>query len=169
MVCASCASRAVEDQAYTTYAVPVAAWYARHGLQLPALPPITPLQRMPRLPSGVGMLGYVERMSGSGIPVRIAVSQGLPPEVLLVVLAHELGHLWLDRHGVRLGEHLIEGTCDWLAHALASTSTAEELQWQARRIERRDDPVYGRGFKAVTRAAAGDGPDKLPAILHRLH
>jgi hypothetical protein len=160
--CGACAPTAVVDRRVAERVGEAAArWFAANGL---ALPPIDVRLReaMPSSPllPGTRMLGYTEQPGG-----RVVVAAGLPLAVLQMVLAHEFGHVLIGRAGLRLATPVEEGACDWLAHRYLGALGTAEAAVQRQRIETRDDPVYGRGFRAVSQHLGQRPPRELLALL----
>jgi hypothetical protein len=169
-VCPTCVQRGVRtDEQLQRHASRVAAWFARHRLYLDKLPTVSLADRMPKFPDGREMLGYRSLVtlfvwSSS----QVVVKRGMPPELALATLAHEFGHLWLDRNAPDLEEAATEGVCDFLAHVFAREQPSDEFQWLANRIARRLEPVYGEAVRRVLSLAEGAGPEALPRILRHL-
>jgi hypothetical protein len=164
--CGRCASRAVNDDAEAAGRFArVLGWYERKGLALPGPGlPITLRDRMPVAPDGMPMLGFTEK---SARP-QIVMQRGLSPEVFLTVAVHEIGHAWLLASKASLPELLEEGVCNWLAWHFAREMTTADALWQATRIEMRDDPLYGAGFRQVQAAGRDLEPRDLPTLITRL-
>ena len=171
--CPLCVSRAVGDQAEADrrYRV-LLGWFRLHRLELPNPPPPIELRdRMPNDCRGVGMLGFAERhsrLSGGWYTSRIVMMVGLPIEAFFTVLVHELAHVWLTHAGFDFPEKVTEGLCDWLAHAFTVQFATPDAAYQARRIENREDPIYGDGFRGFRTFAAGAGPAELPRLVRAL-
>jgi hypothetical protein len=169
--CQTCARLRVDaDGAIVTEWESAARWYRRHGLVLPRpLPPVqarSSLGASPLLP-GTRMLGYVEHRSNwfaaGGARARVIVERGLPAALLASVMAHELGHLALAEAGLTLPTPIEEGSCDWLAHRYLATLPSAEATIQQRRLETRNDEVYGAGFRWVfARLGRGDPAGLIP-------
>jgi hypothetical protein len=171
--CPACAKLRVDaDGAIIAERDAAARWYRLHGLVLPqALPPVqsrSSLGGSPLLP-GTPMLGYVERRSnwfgGTDVATHIVVERGLPAAVLASVMAHELGHLALTEAGLKLPTSIEEGSCDWLAHRYLATLATTEAVIQQRRLEQRNDKMYGAGFQWVfARLGRGDPSALIPLL-----
>lgn len=80
----------------------------------------------------------------------IAILGGLPREYLALVIAHELGHYYLNKHRFpRLPLWVEEGIAElfaylWLSHQRTAAAAA-----RIRAMERSPDPVYGTGFRGA--------------------
>ncbi|HUN41591.1 MAG TPA: hypothetical protein VMU81_14995 [Acetobacteraceae bacterium] len=169
--CSPCAASQVFDLAVGQAACGAAGqWVVRHGL---TLPPTVPLRFSSAMPAstmgpGVRMLGYAERRTGFPwlAPRSTVVLQaGLPLMMLRMVLGHELGHVALDSEHLRLPQWAEEGSCDWLAHRYLGEFADPAAAMYRRRIETRDDPVYGAGFRWVAARLAGRTPRDLVPLL----
>lgn len=87
------------------------------------------------------VLGFFVHAGGTN---TIYAELGLPRDLLLGTLAHELGHAWQAERTPRLRDPLLcEGFAEWAAHRVL---LARGLQAVAARATRRDD-VYGRGLR----------------------
>jgi hypothetical protein len=164
--CGRCAGRSVErfEEASTRFGR-LLDWFAQKDMAFSApLPGITLRDQMPLAADGMPMVGFTEKWA---VP-RLVIQRGLPAEVFLTVVVHELGHAWLARTGVKLLEPVEEGVCNWLAWHFARKLGTIESNFQAERIEARHDPIYGAGFKRVRAVAGPAQPGDLSAILHRL-
>ncbi len=161
--CSVCATSLVFDQRIAERVCAEAArWFAANGLDLQALGGVSLRESLPASPllPGTRMLGYTERPGG-----RIVLAAGLPLVVLQMVVAHELGHVMIGGAGLRLPTPVEEGACDWLAHRYLGAVGTPEALVQRQRIETRDDPVYGRGFRAVSQRLGRRPPrDLLPLL-----
>jgi hypothetical protein len=91
--------------------------------------------------AGHHVLGFFVRSHGRS---TIYVERGLPRNLLLGTLAHELGHAWqAERAPGRRDSLLAEGFAEWTAHHVL---VASGLRAVAARSTRRDD-LYGRGLR----------------------
>ena len=164
--CGRCVSRAVNDEAEASGRFArVLQWFERNGLPLPRPhPPVSLRDRMPIAAEGMPMLGFADKSKRG----EIVLQRGLSPELFLTVAVHEIGHLWLLGARAKLPEMLEEGVCNWLAWSFARELGTSDGAWQAQRIEMRDDPLYGAGFRRVLAAARDLKPRDLPALLTRL-
>lgn len=116
-------------------------------------------------------LGELQRMIGTdrGVPfgvTRTLVSSDRPPSISVTMLSglpevmfggscvHELGHAWLQLHGVRILPPVEEeGFCELLAWRHYLAVPGPEGRYHAARIERCEDPIYGVGFRRVSEIA----------------
>ncbi|MGA2124739.1 MAG: protein DA1 [Xanthobacteraceae bacterium] len=170
--CADCTRKAVTSIADAqTHFQRAVSWFARHGLQLASpLPRIELQDTLPRQ----NMLGYTEKLeTGRGwfkgatmTAPRIVMRNALPPEIFLIVAAHELGHAWLTTQGVVLSEQMEEGICTWLSHRFVRGLGTPDAGWLAQQIESQKDPLYGTGYRRFAAIAKDASPAELPRILH---
>jgi hypothetical protein len=147
-------------------------WFTANGLRLPGRIPVRLSAAMPSSSYGSGprMLGYTEQRAELSWPFgrpppTMVLLVGMPLMVLRMVAAHELGHVSLAEERLRLPRWAEEGSCDWLAHCYLGTIASPEAALQRRRIETRDDPVYGAGFRWVAARLAGRAPRELVPLL----
>lgn len=117
-------------------------------------------------PSGDGHLLGLTLTTGTGghrpDHIEILLMGGLPALVFGRVVAHEAMHAWLAQEAVRLPHIEEEGLCELAAHTWLSRRGGRlwlGLRWAT---ERRDDPIYGVGFRRVW-TASGAGPVRLRA------
>jgi hypothetical protein len=170
--CPSCSKIRVvhSDEAHARYKF-VTDWYGSEELTFPSgVPPLRLEDHMPTAPNGRPMLGFADKRffgfnAKSGKVQSISVQSGLPRFLFGVVIAHELGHVYLVQRGASLSERMEEGICDWLAHAFALRVGTDDLLWTARRIERNPDPVNGDGFRRFRALAGHSTPRELPRLL----
>ncbi len=94
----------------------------------------------------------------------IAIVRGLSPLEFQGVLAHELGHVWLAVHRLRLPLWAEEGFCELLAHRFYLDSRTPEGQRRAAEIATNPDPIYGEGFRRV---CALIGPFDLARVIRQ--
>src|SRR5205807_7413024 len=84
----------------------------------------------------------------------VAILRGLPSIVFEGTIAHELGHVWLIMQAVReWPKPDEEGFCQLLAHRYYIQLDTDDSRYQARRIERNPDAIYGDGFRRVRAVA----------------
>src|SRR5271163_2114159 len=136
--CPRCRSYAIErevdaDRRYRQ----IQDWFAGHRLILPRPPPLELSDRMSGDAGQLYQAGYVEfleRGFGAGA-LRIILRRGMPVELFLIVLVHEVSHVWLRHHYYfpDLPKTMEEGVCQWVALAFARGLATAEGQWQARR------------------------------------
>jgi hypothetical protein len=163
--CESCASRGVTalDHAMSLFEQPLG-WARRHGLDV-GNPRLVLSATMPRVDGGRPALGFVQH----GVGPTITIQSGLPAELFQIVSTHELGHVWVARAGLRLSRVTEEGACEWLAYRFACSLGGADAHWQARRIKRRDDPIYGRGFRQIHTLMGSRAPGALLTALGSGH
>jgi hypothetical protein len=110
----------------------------------------------------------IETRNGREVARRIqevCALGGLPQELLLGVLAHELGHVWLFTQRVDdLPPALEEGLCNLFAYLLHAERAASSAmaRYCVRLLEEDPHPVYGAGLR---RALAWYRQAGLPAVL----
>jgi hypothetical protein len=101
--------------------------------------------------AGHHVLGFFVHSHGRS---RIYVERGLPRNLLLGTLAHELAHAWqAERAPGRRDPLLAEGFAEWVAHHVL---VASGLRAVAARSTRRDD-VYGRGLRHMLEVEHAQG------------
>lgn len=174
--CDNCAAALVFDRRVAeTICADTAHWFAANGLKLPQMPGVWLCNVMPASPlrPGTRMLGYTEQQVGgwqrtAPPPAAIVLASGLPLIVLRMVTTHELGHVLIAVERLRLSARVEEGACDWLAHRHLGTLGTREAAFQQRRIETRDDPIYGSGFRDISQRMAGQHLRVLLPLLHGL-
>jgi hypothetical protein len=107
--------------------------------------------------AGHHVLGFFVRSHGRS---TIYVERGLPRNLLLGTLAHELGHAWQAEHAPgRRDPLLAEGFAEWAAHHVL---VASGLRAVAARATRRDD-LYGRGLRNMLDIESAQGRDGVLA------
>jgi hypothetical protein len=173
--CRPClASQVFDSEATEIVNSAISGWFGGQGLTLPRTVPIRLSRGMPGSPfiAGTRMLGYAERRTGFlGLAAQtsIVLQAGLPLMLLRMVLAHELGHVSLGCEQLRLPQWVEEGSCDWLAHRYLGEFGTPEAAMHRRRIESRDDPIYGAGFRWVAARLGGRRPRDLVPLLRSTH
>jgi len=90
--------------------------------------------------------GKVVRSEVNGV----AVLEGMPATSFQGVTIHELGHVWLIVHDIKvLPSWAEEGFCELLTNRYYTQLNTEESRFHANGIETNPDPVYGDGFRRV--------------------
>lgn len=105
-----------------------------------------------------GLAHHRAQASGTapGTGFRIEVLAGLPESRFAAVCAHELGHIYMYRHGFpRLAPPINEGLCElcesvWLDF-LGDEASLEQLH----ALLQNSNPVYGGGFRSAYKALRG--------------
>jgi hypothetical protein len=173
--CRACsASQVFDNDTAGIVCSAISAWFGRSGLKLPLGVPLRFSSTMPGSPfiAGTRMLGYAERWTGllgHAARASIVLQAGLPLMLLRMVLAHELGHVSLGCERLRLPSWAEEGSCDWLAHRYLGEFATPDAEMHRRRIESRDDPIYGAGFRWVAARLDGRPPRDLVPLLRSTH
>lgn len=114
------------------------------------------------------MLGATEQEIGYlGVrkPRVVSIQNGLPPELFMSVLVHELTHVWVSHTRFNLPEIAEEGICTWVSYYFLRGLAGSEARYQAGRIERNTDPIYSQGFQRFSTHAGGAGPAELPRLI----
>lgn len=86
-------------------------------------------------------------MRGGSMIFQIWILQGLLPDDLDSTMVHECGHVWfsVNNKKAKNGESAKEeGFCQWLSYKV---NLGLGRRWQAEHIDRRTDPIYGKGFQ----------------------
>ena len=79
---------------------------------------------------------------------RISIRQGLSRADFSACCAHELGHIYLYRHGFPDVPIIIsEGLCELFRFAWFKTKSRTVAEHELRRLLANPDPVYGAGFR----------------------
>ena len=63
------------------------------------------------------------------------------------VLAHELIHVWIDYHNIKLSDSKLEGFCNIGSSFIYKNSNTELSKILLKSLENNDDPIYGYGYK----------------------
>ena len=96
----------------------------------------------------------------------VAILRGLPQELFRLVAVHELGHAWLAvQQAVGLSLWQEEGFCQWLAHRYLLGLGSATCRHQVRQIERRNDEIYGVGFRRIANLEKQVGFSRLRKLI----
>ena len=89
--------------------------------------------------------------AGTTFSHEVWVLAGLPVVECVSVLAHELGHVWMNENYIDMSPPAVEGFCNLLSmHALQKESS-KLAQVLRKNLEMSDDRVYGRGFRDMSK------------------
>ena len=89
--------------------------------------------------------------AGTTFSHEVWVLAGLPVVECVSVLAHELGHVWMNENYIDMSPPAVEGFCNLLSmHALQKESS-KLAQILRKNLEMSDDRVYGRGFRDMSK------------------
>lgn len=98
----------------------------------------------------------------------IAVLDGIPAPLCCGVLAHEMGHVWFALCGISGAPRLLEeGFCEYLAHRYYGEHAVSCREHYRKGIEQNPDPVYGEGFRRVSRQIGGMGISRFLMAIRR--
>lgn len=153
-------------------------WLTTHGLVLKGATLKLELLTRPQIlvllrdshdtsPLGVARIAYHRSRSQTTVSVDgIAIARGLPSTLFQGVSAHELGHAWLALHGIHdLPGWAEEGFCELLSYRCLTDLASSQSRYHAGCIERRNDPIYGEGFRRIRRLSDSMGFDRLRETL----
>ncbi|MGC8794147.1 MAG: protein DA1 [Bryobacteraceae bacterium] len=145
---------------------PVSRWARELGMRFYGMP--IQVRLRPARQAEAGKLGRtIQQRLWSGRKLLrnriygIEISRGLSPLRFQGVVAHELGHVWLAVHRIRLPLVLEEGFCELLAHRFYTDLGGQEARRYAQEIETNPDPIYGGGFRYVQRVLGPAGPERV--------
>ena len=83
--------------------------------------------------------------------IKIYALSGLPEDVMLGVLAHELMHVWMfTQCPWETDEVLAEGSCEYAAYLALKDHRSDLARYCLENMDQRDDPVYGIGYRKVS-------------------
>lgn len=107
-------------------------------------------------PQGLAHHGAQAGSSGPGTGFRIEVLSGLPESQFAAVCAHELGHIYMYRHGFpSLAPPINEGLCELCESVWLEFLSDEVSQAQLHALLQNSNPVYGGGFRSAYEALGG--------------
>lgn len=81
----------------------------------------------------------------------VYVLTGLPRLEFEGVLAHELLHVWLNEHSIKLDDSRMEGFCNLGAMLIYQGDGTTLAQLLLQNMENDLDPAYGRGYREMKR------------------
>lgn len=97
--------------------------------------------------------------------VTISVLYGLPEAKLSEVLAHELGHDWMQVHYPKIKDNKVkEGWAEYVSWLVNRLYGRQEMN---KRIEGNPDQYYGDGFRMVKGVADKEGMEGLKRLFSR--
>jgi len=84
--------------------------------------------------------------------MKVYVLSGMPRDVLMRVLAHEMMHVWLFANGPLEMDHvLVEGSCEYAAYLALQNRPGLLARYYQETQRENEDLAYGGGFRAVSR------------------
>lgn len=87
--------------------------------------------------------------AGTTFSHEVWVLAGLPVVECVSILAHEFGHVWLNENFIDMSPPAVEGFCNLLSMHLLHKETSKLADILRDNLAMSDDPVYGRGFRAM--------------------
>ena len=81
------------------------------------------------------------------------------------VLAHELIHVWIDYHNIKLSDSRLEGLCNIGSSFVYKNTNTELSKILLKSLENNSDPIYGHGYKYMNVMIKKYGWDD---VVHRL-
>lgn len=88
---------------------------------------------------------------------RIYVRCGYSYAFTKSILAHEIGHAWINGKNIQLNNVELEGFCQLLAYKMLLSDFSTEGNNQLDALSRWEDEVYGEGFRLMKRRAESLG------------
>ena len=96
----------------------------------------------------------------------ISVLGGLPEDLMRGIIAHELMHAWQHENSASEAPlKLREGSANWASSLIYSRMHSRRGQFFLDGLEKSDDPIYGKGYREVTRYADRHGIPKTLKML----
>jgi len=104
------------------------------------------------------VMGYTElkeRSSFLGLvrdsKLKVYVLSGMPRDLLLGVLAHEMMHVWLFTNAPReMQEMLCEGSCEYASYLVLKDRRGAYARYYLNEQANDSDLIYGHGFREVS-------------------
>jgi hypothetical protein len=177
IMCTTCHRLAVTDaeNAARLYRE-VAAWMVRR--QFFAFTPMLPITLSPQdrihFPdrqesSTLGVTTTIVTTTARAKYVRaegITLAYGMPSPLFQMVLAHELGHVWISQNGIiHLDLQDEEGFCELVSHLWVGENAFFGRSGLLKGIETSTDPIYGDGFRKMFAVKERNGLAGLIALL----
>ncbi|MBP2680952.1 MAG: hypothetical protein H6Q78_815 [Candidatus Krumholzibacteriota bacterium] len=113
---------------------------------------------------GRGLTGYSDCAAMGSSPAdrqfarNIMVLDGMPQAQMTATLAHELMHIWFCVNGCfHLEKSLEEGSCQYAAALVLRKIGGAESDFIIHTLATDEDPVYGGGFRMVSRCVDKHG------------
>lgn len=89
--------------------------------------------------------------AGTTFSHEIMILSGLPVVECVSILAHEFGHVWLNENHVDASPPAVEGFCNLLSMHALQKETSKLADVLRENLKMSDDPVYGRGFREMSK------------------
>lgn len=102
----------------------------------------------------------------SSITHDIYILNGTPSIVMESVIAHELMHSWIfenSKKEISLADN--EGSCNYISYLYLRTAGGADCQYLLNKLEKNQDPVYGKGFENIKSRFQGRRVNELLAYL----
>ena len=115
-----------------------------------------------------GLTQSVETLEGNKrVATRHTVHllEHLPALELEGILAHELMHVWLFEHGVRLSLQETEGFCNLGNYLVFSRHPSPMASYLLKNLQADEDPVYGAGYRNMRKKLDRLGWERLLASI----
>jgi LIM domain/Protein DA1 len=117
-----------------------------------------------------GFTDYAFELNAEGRPVRsganICLLYGMPETQMIAVLAHELMHVWQgSRNPLWSNDLLREGSANYASYLVMRKLDTREAAFVVYTMREDQDPVYGEGFRRVSRYVENHGVDAWLRVL----
>ncbi len=170
-LCHRCHRTAVDGDAALKWAVPPVRKFVHSvGIRLPNRVTVQLISGTDMAKSrGRQCSGYTMISEGfNGARVHsINIRRGMPFTVFGATLAHEMTHGWLRQHVLSTSHEAEEGMCELVASWWLGKRGGPLSAMLLQSMEKRPDPVYGGGYRAVRAACEGMSPPVVVAAVER--
>ena len=100
---------------------------------------------------------------------HISILSGLPRVEFQAVLAHELLHIWLHQHQIRLPQEVEEGFCNLGRHLIYENDQTKFSIIHLQAMENDLDPIYGTEYRKMKEQLKQKGWKNLISNLMNYH
>jgi hypothetical protein len=122
-------------------------------------------------PNVNGFTSVLTEKQGNHIVKRemgVYVLYGMPKELFMGTLAHELIHVWINlNNGRKLDYAFEEGSCNYFKYLMHTHSDGDLAAYAVKSMQQDPDPAYGAGFRRAKRYVDSKGLPNLITLLQR--
>ncbi len=98
---------------------------------------------------------------------HVYILYGMPQLAFEGVLAHELLHVWLNEHNIKMSEKETEGFCNLGQAMVYEKDNSKLAQSFLEQLENSDDRIYGKGYRKMKKQLQRYGWTRLKRLLLR--
>lgn len=119
-------------------------------------------EQMQQLAPGLSAVGLCSHILGVH---KIYLLENMPYLYLQSVIAHELGHVWINENKINIPKFEEEGFCQLLSYYILSIDFSLTGNHEVGKLEAFDDCIYGDGFRFMKKKLDSLGWSQLLTLM----